>query len=245
MAMKIPDEDLELSDCEEPVSISKEQLQLLESIKKLGIENTDDVTRLIKNKAKAFGINKESVGDTTPHVNSDTKFSSTYHYPKLATFYGEDNKGEKVNESISNYSSRLEELFNQAVELKGLPRGDDEILKNVLFEGLQFNIKQQAAYKNDMIEDYDKFKIELRKIEAEIKEENQEVRKCAPIVNNSKQDNDLAEVKDLLKKLNERIDQIEKEKEEMKEQYQYQTYRGSFRSRGRSGGYRGRGSRNS
>ncbi|KAL4226330.1 hypothetical protein ACF0H5_014313 [Mactra antiquata] len=110
---------------------------------------------------------------------------------------------------------------------------------------LQFNIKQQTAYKNDIIEDYDKFKIELRKIEAEIKEENQEVRKCAPIVNNSKQDNNLAEVKDLLKKLNERIDQIEKEKEEMKEQYQYRTYRGSFRSRGRSRGYRGRGSRNS
>ncbi|KAL4226331.1 hypothetical protein ACF0H5_014314 [Mactra antiquata] len=124
MAMKIPDEDLELSDCEEPVSISKEQLQLLESLKKLGIENTDDVTRLIKNKAKAFGINKESVGDTTPHVNSDTKFSSTYHYPKLATFYGEDNKGEV---SWPTFKFEVESLqsakvFNEEQILLGIRR---------------------------------------------------------------------------------------------------------------------------
>ena len=44
---------------------------------------------------------------------------------------------------------------------------NEDQLKRVLYEGLRPDIKHQAAYKNDMITDYNLFKMELRKIEAE------------------------------------------------------------------------------
>lgn len=56
-------------------------------------------------------------------------------------------------------------------------KNNDEQLKSVLYEGLIPEIKHQASYKNDMISDYDRFKIELRKIEAELNETAKETKK--------------------------------------------------------------------
>ena len=73
-----------------------------------------------------------------------------------------------LKETIASYSTRLEDIYSQAVSPESLPQ-DDLILQRVLFHWLKSNIKHLAAYKNDVITDYDKFKIELRKIEANSK----------------------------------------------------------------------------
>ena len=85
---------------------------------------------------------------------------------------------QKPNESVTGFASRLEEYFDMAVLLGGINK-DTEILKGVLYQGLRKDIKQVATYKYETITEYDKFKIELRKIEAEMKEEHDtEKRPC-------------------------------------------------------------------
>ena len=78
---------------------------------------------------------------------------------------------QKPNESVTGFASRLEEYFDRAVLLGGINK-DTEILKGVLYQGLRKDIKHVATYKYETITEYDKFKIELQKIEAEMKEEH-------------------------------------------------------------------------
>ena len=119
---------------------------------------------------------------------------------------------QQANENINTYTTRLEEIYSQAVSLEALPK-DDMILQRVLFHGLTTDIKHIATYKNDTIQDYDKFKIELRKIEADLK--STEGKQCHAITTDKKP-SEMTEVKDLLQKLNERIDRLEKQQREMR-----------------------------
>ena len=73
-------------------------------------------------------------------------------------------------------------------------------------------MKYLAFSRCDLIEDYDRFKIEVRKIEADLainpKEEKQ---KCNAMFNTDKKEkSDIAEVKELLQKINQRVDKLEK-----------------------------------
>jgi hypothetical protein len=126
------------------------------------------------------------------------------------------------------FSSKLEEIFTQAVNLKALKKTDDEILKQVLYQGLRPEIKQLAAYKCDAIDNYDEFKIELRKIEAELKSETEGThKKCNAAINIEKKESSE------MKKLNDRIDIIEKDrKQDTYPEYQHQYPRG-YRGQGR------------
>lgn len=150
---------------------------------------------------------------------------------------------QKVNESVTSYSSRLEEIFNQAINLNGLKKTDDDILKQVLYQGLRPEIRHLSAYKCDTIMDYDRFKIELRKIEAELSSEKEKT-KCNAAVNfERKETTEMTEVKELLKKLNDRIDTIENKQEHNNNSTNYRGYyRGPRHYRGtRNNSYRGRG----
>ncbi|KAH3872783.1 hypothetical protein DPMN_036006 [Dreissena polymorpha] len=70
-----------------------------------------------------------------------------------------------------------------------------------------------SIYQCDKIENYDEFKRELRKIETELKEPVKEQKSCKAAVNITPEaNNDLSEMKTLLLQLNERIEQLEKEK---------------------------------
>lgn len=69
----------------------------------------------------------------------------------------------QASDAINIYAAKLEEIYVQAIALGALPRGSDEILKQVLYQGLNMDLKLIAQYKNDTITDYDRFKIELRK----------------------------------------------------------------------------------
>ena len=112
-------------------------------------------------------------------------------------------------ETITLYSTRLEEIYSQAVTLGALPQ-DDKILQRVLYHGLTTDIKHMATYKNDVIQDYDKFKIELRKIEADLTSTSQ--KQCHAQVNVEKKPSEYGEIKELLQKLNERMTRLKSSK---------------------------------
>lgn len=142
-----------------------------------------------------------------------TKLNSTYGFIDtremvLKKFYS---CTQQAGEKLTSFASRLEELFAQACDLKALRRTDSEVLKQVLYQGLQKDLKQMATYHCNTVDDYDRFKIELRKMEADLG--SGEKKPCKPAVN-THADSELSEVKELLKKLNDRIDKIEKNKEE-------------------------------
>jgi hypothetical protein len=70
-------------------------------------------------------------------------------------------------------------------------------------------IRHLSAYKCEAVIDYDKFKIELRKIEADLSSEKEKTKCNAAVSFESKETSKLTEVKkNILKKINGRIDNI-------------------------------------
>lgn len=285
------------------------------------IETTEDLVAFMKVMGKDLDHGARGGPGATPKLPS----SGSHHFPRISTFYGEDNKGEvswptfkfevdalmseKIfseeqillgirrsvkgnasdilrrlgtgvsiyemleklestfgniesvevllrhfyacqqdpHESVISYASRLEEIAARTVAVGGMRKEHDEILQKVFYQGLIPTIKQLAFSKCDIIKDYDRFKIEVRKIEADmVTPEKGQKQKCSAAVNiptERKEKSELSEVKELLQKLNSRIDRLEQEKEE-RVSYQYdighgnrggrgQRYRGYDRGRGR------------
>lgn len=142
---------------------------------------------------------------------------------------------QKSNESVESFATRLEELFDKAAKLGSVNRSD---LKDVLHSGLRKELKHMTIYQKERLHHYDDFKREVRKIEADLKsEDSPEPKKpCKPAVQQDSK-SELSEVKELLLKMNERIDTLEREKD----QSYYQAQRG--RGFGNALGGRGRGPR--
>lgn len=120
---------------------------------------------------------------------------------------------QRDNETVESYASRLEDLFEKAVELKGLRMSDVQILKQVFHSGLRKDLKQMSTYQCDKLKTFDEFKQEVRRMEADVKGDQKDKIPCKPAV--QKED---TEVTRLLKKLNERIDQLEKNQQKPTEQ---------------------------
>ena len=158
----------------------------------------------------------------------------------LKKFYSCD---QLEDESVTFYSYRLEEIFDQAVQIKALKRSDVLILKQVFHAGLRKDLKFMSVYQFDRIGSYDDLKKEVRKLESDMSDGDnpeQKSKPCKAAVTSETTLKDMTEVKDLLKKLNEIIEKLEKEKEASQQQQQgfYSRGRGQ---RGRGRGYRGRG----
>ena len=117
-----------------------------------------------------------------------------------------------VSEKVVNYVSRLEELFYKAVELKALKASDGEILRSIFYSGLRQPIKQMAAVKYEIVSDYDAFKVEVRKFESEL-EAQQQPTHAHGMMPTDRQKSEMGEVKDLLLKMNERIEALERERD--------------------------------
>ena len=119
----------------------------------------------------------------------------------------------------------------------------------MFYQGLKPTLKQFAFRKYDLINDYDIFRIEVRKIEADLaiwrKEEKQN---CNTVINTDKKEkSDIDEVKELLQKINQRVDKLEKEREQATNSYDYsysagRTFGNGYRGNGRfRSDFRGRG----
>ena len=93
-------------------------------------------------------------------------------------------------------------------------QGDTACLQNILFAGLRSEFSLRAAYKNDVIKDYDTFKLELRKMEndinAELQEHKMETKTCHSAVTLDNTTN--TELLTLLEKMNQRIDVFKRKK---------------------------------
>ena len=174
---------------------------------------------------------------------------------------------QKDRESVAQYSTRIEEIYSQAVTLGGLRRGDETVLKNVFFQGLRSQLKTLSTYKHDSILDYDRFKIEVRRIEVDLQDSQKKqegthtVYSAINIEKKTTPDNksEMKEVKELLQTINDRVKRLEVDKGQERYGYRAATsggYRGGrgsshFQDRGRGrgtmntlrGGFRGRGGR--
>ena len=159
------------------------------------------------------------------------KFNSTFgdiDTPELIMkkFYAVE---QKPTESLITYAARVEELFAQAVEVKALQKTQESILKSVFYQGIKQPLKQCGNLKYETIADYDRFKIEMRKIENDLqatsKKENESSTKCQAV---NQKPSEMQEVKDLLKKMNEKINALE----EQRDQQHYTPYRGGGSYRG-------------
>lgn len=148
----------------------------------------------------------------------------------LKKFYAVE---QKAAESLITYATRVEELFAQAVQVKALKPTQEEILKSVFYQGLLQPLKQCGNLKFETIRDYDRFKVEMRKIESELdvsrkKEKEKESVKCNII--NQKDSTDMKEVKALLKEMNDRIKVLEQaEQQKEQNQFTHSRVRGEYR----------------
>ncbi|XP_053372981.1 uncharacterized protein LOC123532109 [Mercenaria mercenaria] len=146
-------------------------------------------------------------------------------------------------DTINNYAAKLEDLYSKAIELGAITRRED-LLKQVLYQGLRIELKHIAQYKFETIPDYDRFKIELRKLEAEMKSADGKTKTCSSAQKIEKEDkSEMTELRSMLKQLNEKVDQLQKEKDskEMpRPQYQYgsRPFRRGHFNRGTFGGFK-------
>lgn len=133
------------------------------------------------------------------------------------------------SDPVNIYASKLEEIYSQAITLGAISRGSDEILKQVLYQGLNVELKHIAQYKNDIITDYDRFKIELRKLESEMKSpdtDKKQTKTChvAQKTQQEEEKSELKELKEIVQQLHNKIDQLQKEKSEHQNEFSPPTY---------------------
>ena len=104
------------------MSLSPEDQKLLEAFHSLKVtpkvESTEDLLSFIKHMGKE--LEKEEASDT----DSNQKPSKTHHYPRISTFYGEDNKGEVSWPTFKFEVEALisENIFTEEQILSGIRR---------------------------------------------------------------------------------------------------------------------------
>ena len=136
----------------------------------------------------------------------------------LHAAFGNTETAESISwlfESVSCYASRVEELFSQAVELGALERKQQQILTSVFYEGLEIDLKVASVHKYETIDNHNAFKAEIRKLEtilSKTKTATSPGKGQIPCQQVTRQDNlEFREIKYMLKKLNERMDKMEKQ----------------------------------
>jgi len=90
---------------------------------------------------------------------------------------------QEKGEPVVRYAARLEELFSMAIELGALSRSQNMVLKSVFHEGLHVDLKLASMYKYEIVSEYNDFKTEVRKLEAELSTGATGTTKCAAAVN--------------------------------------------------------------
>ena len=95
----------------------------------------------------------------------------------LAQYYSAT---QKEGESVAQWGCRLEDLLDRVKQTHDL-RMDDAAINSMLMQkywsGLQSHLKQAARHKLEHVRQFDKFRIELRKIETEYKDKTEKATK--------------------------------------------------------------------
>ena len=130
---------------------------------------------------------------------------------------------QKSNETVQQFATRLEDLYDRALQLKAFVSRDRSILKEIFYSGLKPEIKHLTTYQRDRMSNYEEFKWEVRKIESEMSGKSAEDSKkgskpAAAAVNvatkDDKESKEMTKVTQILEQLNNRIAALEKQKED-------------------------------
>lgn len=111
-------------------------------------------------------VRRLGIGATIPEILD--KFQSVYgdvdtKENLLARFYS---ASQKEDEDVTKWSCRLEDILSTAVERKLVnPSLVNEMLHNMFWQGLRPSLKDISGYKFEQIKDFDKLRVEIRKIE--------------------------------------------------------------------------------
>lgn len=190
----------------------------------------DQVLLAIRRSAKGEAANiLRRLGVKATVMEILKKFSSCFgdiDSPELVMkkFYAVE---QKPTESLVTYAARVEELFSQAVEVRALNASQEVILKSVFYQGLRQPLKQCGNLKYETITDYDRFKIEMRKIESELEASSTKEKESAKCSAVNQTPDEMKEMKDILKAMNRKIENLEQQRD----QGQF-TPQGSVRYRG-------------
>ena len=118
-------------------------------------------------------------------------------------------------DSVNAFASKLEDLYAQAIQLGALKK-DDNLLHEALYQGLNPELRHIEQYKSETTMDYDRFKIELRMLEADMKSLDPKVKTChaTQLPQEKKEEKkDMEQLKEMMKVLSDKVDQLQKEKE--------------------------------
>lgn len=152
-------------------------------------------------------------------------------------------------EDIATWSCRLEDLLAKAVEKELVqPREVNDMLKGMLWTGMRSDLKSIFGYKVDQIDDFDRLRVELRKLETEhgsTKKNISTVSKSVVPQVESELKNEVGELKKVISTMSENMTLMNEQLKTFTAQQQVvrnngSRGRGNNRNRGRHrGGYKG------
>ena len=156
-------------------------------------------------------VRRLGIGATIPEILD--KFKSVYGEVDskehlLAKFYSSK---QEENESVTKWSCRLEDTLASAVERKLVePSKVNDMLRNMFYQGLKPALKDICGYKFEQISDFDKLRVEIRKIEQDHLKPEEKVTQCISSVQQTDEKSDIKEMKSMKKSLTNTVEQLEK-----------------------------------
>ena len=157
------------------------------------------------NLARRLGISA-----TIPEILN--KFESVYgdvdtKEHLLSKFYSAK-QGE--SENVTKWSCRLEDILSTAVERKLVePEKVNEMLRNMFWQGLKPALKDISGYKFEKITDFDKLRVEIRKLEQDHLSIESSVPHCSVAIDQKEENKDIKEMKAMIQSLTNTVQQLE------------------------------------
>ena len=125
----------------------------------------------------------------------------------LSKFYSAK-QGE--NENVTKWSCRLEDILSTAVERKlAEPDKVNEMLRNMFWQGLKPALKDISGYKFEKITDFNKLRVEIRKLEQDHLSSESNVPHCSVSVDQKTENKDIKEMKPMIQSLTNTVPQLE------------------------------------
>ena len=125
----------------------------------------------------------------------------------LAKFYSAK---QEENEDVATWSCRLEDILSTAVERKLVDSSSvNEMLRNMFWQGLKPVLKDISGYKFGKIEDFDKLRVEIRKLEQDHLQPTTKNTQCNVAQANS-ENTELKEMKTMIQSLSSTVKDLEK-----------------------------------
>ena len=159
-------------------------------------------------------LRRLGIGATIPEILA--KFESSYGAVDskenvLAKFYS---ARQEENEDVSKWSCRLEDILSIAVEKKVVDlKNVNDMLRNMFWQGLKPSLKDISGYKYEQVTDFNKLRVELRKLEQEhnYPTSGHEIKTSInPIIENKQEKSEMKEIKSMLLSLDSTVKELEK-----------------------------------